>query len=643
LIKYGWIKSHSAIKNYQKKDHTRDKLKMTNPIAKENILKKSRFISLRYRFIFITSIMLVLLLSTLALVLGILQTRTIRGRIEKQGLVISRNLAAISIDHLITYNYVALEKLVNQAVNNPDILYVIVHDKEGMVAGYSGRPDLQNRMLTDRISLEAIEIKEPLITVHTPVADGTPVMDIAVPVYLPGSRDRWGTIRVCLSLELMHQQIRQTLLSILILGSVALAFGILISNWAAQRVTRPLEKLVSASIEAAQGNLNQNISINTRDEVEILASNFSFMIKEILGQKEQLEDHLMKIKRLQQYSEKILSTMNDGLLAIDMDGIITAVNPAARTIMDINPDKIVQDCLFSEFFHEDIQFSAYIQQALEKPSGQKQREFHLQRGDDTKILLAGSSILESDEKNSRQLIFNLNDITALKKLEAEIRQTQRLADLGTMAAGMAHEIRNPLSAIKTYVALLPAKIENPGFLDKFQKTVPREINRLNNLVEELLELSRPPKYIFKLTDIRALLLQFIDLMEADLNAENIECHSDISKDLPLVMADANQLEKVFINLVRNGAQAMPDGGVTAIHAYRKKEDIIIDFIDTGYGFSPEMAENIFNPFFTTKAKGTGLGLAITHKVISEHGGLIKAKSEKGKGACFSITLPGNRN
>lgn len=614
---------------------------MKNLIAKENILKKSGFISLRYRFIFITSIMLVLLLSALALVLGMLQTRTIRARIEEQGLAISRNLAAISIDHLITYNYVALEKLVNQAVNNPDILYVIVHDKEGMVAGYSGRPDLQNKMLTDRISLKAIEVKEPFITIHTPKSGTTPVMDVAVPVYLPGTRDRWGTIRVCLSLELMHQQIRQTLLSILVLGSVALAFGILISNWAAQRVTRPLEKLVSATIEASRGNLKQEISIHTRDEVEILASNFSVMIKEILGQKEQLETQLMKIKSLQQYAEKILSTMNDGLLAIDMDGIIIAVNPAARAIMDIPLDQIVHDCPFLDFFHEDTQFSDYIQQSLKTPSGRKQREIHFQRGQDTRILLAGSSILESDEKNSRQLIFNLNDITALKNLEAEIRQAQRLADLGTMAAGMAHEIRNPLSAIKTYVALLPAKIENPGFLEKFQKTVPREINRLNNLVEELLELSRPPKYIFKLTDMKALLKQCMELLEADLHIGNIDCKLHISKDLPLIMADANQLEKVFINLVQNGAQAMPDGGVTTIHAYNKKDDIVIDFMDTGYGFSPEMAENLFNPFFTTKAKGTGLGLAITHKVISEHGGLIKATSKKGEGACFSITLPGS--
>ncbi|MBC2703956.1 MAG: HAMP domain-containing protein [Desulfobacula sp.] len=582
------------------------------------------------------------MLGTLALVLGMLQTRTIRGKIEEQGMAIAKNLAAISIEHLITYNYVALEKLVNQAVKNPEILYVIIHDKEGRVAGYSKRPDLQNKVLSDKVSLTAVEVKEPLISVHSPESGGIPVMDVAVPVYLPGSRDRWGTIRVCLSLELMRQQIRQTLWTILILGSVALAIGTLISNWAAQRVTRPLETLVKATIEAARGNLKQKISIHTRDEVEILASNFSFMIREILAQKQQLENHLKEIKRLQQYAEKILDTMSDGLLAVDMNKIVTAVNPAALAILGIPPGHTVKGRSVLEFFDKNTQFSAYILQSLENPSGPNQREIHLQQGEDTRVLLAGSGVLESDEKNSRQLIFNLNDITALKRLEAQIRQTQRLADLGTMAAGMAHEIRNPLSAIKTYVALLPGKIEKPDFLEKFQRTVPREINRLNTLTEELLELSRPPKYNFRLTDIRKLLTLSIELLETDFKASGIDCQWDIPNELPKVMADADQLEKVFINLMQNGAQAMPNGGVISIHVSCKNTWVVIDFRDTGHGFSAELAQNIFNPFFTTKAKGTGLGLAITHKVISEHGGQIEAKSKKGEGCCFSVSLPGKQ-
>ena len=608
-------------------------------IDKEQVIKKTGFVSLRYRFIFITSIMLLVLLSTLALILGMLQTKTIRGRIEKQGLAIAKNLAAISVESLVTYNYVALEKLANQAVNNPDILYVIVHDKEGRVAGYSRRPDLQNKILTNALSLNAVKVTEPLISIHTPEVSSSQAMEIAVPVYLPNSKDRWGTIRVCLSLELMYQQIRQTLWIILILGSVALVTGILFSNGAAQRVTKPLGTLVKATVEAAQGNLEQNISINTRDEVEILASNFSFMIQEILTHKQQLENQLREIKQLQQYAEKILDTMNDGLLAVNMDGVVMAVNPAARAILDIHHDQSVKGCHVLELFNKNMPFADYIQQSMKNPSGKNQHEIHLQNKEETRVILTGTGVLESNQKTPRQVIFNLNDITAFKKLEAEIRQAQRLADLGTLAAGLAHEIRNPLSAIKTYVALLPEKIANPGFLEKFQRTVPREINRLNTFIEELLELSRLPKYYFKMTDIKELLQQSIELMEAHFMTNNIDCQCDNPNELPKVMVDADQLEKVFINLMQNASQAMPNGGVISIHISCNNSMVIIDFKDTGHGFLPEQAENIFNPFFTTKAKGTGLGLAISHKVISEHGGQIKAKSEKDKGSCFSVSLP----
>jgi len=620
---------------------------LKQPLAstgKESVTgRKPGFISLRYRFILITAVMLLLLLTTLAIVQGMLQTRTIRGRIEKQGLALAQNLAGISIDHLITYNYIALEKLVNQAANAPDIMYVIIHDKEGKVAGYSKRPDLQNTSLTDNVSLNAVGTDTALITIQTPETGSARLMDVAMPVYLQGSNDRWGTSRVGLSLEPMHQQIRQTLWSILILGSIALVFGILISNWAAQRVTKPLETLVHATLQAARGNLQQEISIHTRDEVEILASNFSFMIKEILIQKQQLELQLVEIKRLQQYAEKILATMTDGLLAVDMNGLITAANPAAHTILGIPEEYKIKDRYILELLDKDIQFADYIRQSLENPSGKNQREVHLQKGEETRILLAAAGILESEQKIPRQFIFNFNDITDLKKLEAEIRQGQRLADLGTLAAGMAHEIRNPLSAIKTYVSLLPKKIEKPGFLEKFQKTVPREINRLNTLIEELLELSRLPKYTFKPTDLGKLLTRTIELLEANFNNRDIGIQWRVPDTLPRVMADADQLEKVFINLMMNSAQAMPEGGTITVRASCEDALILVDFQDTGHGFSPETAQNIFNPFFTTKAKGTGLGLAITHKIISEHRGQITANSQKNAGSCFSISLPRDRS
>jgi signal transduction histidine kinase len=240
----------------------------------------------------------------------------------------------------------------------------------------------------------------------------------------------------------------------------------------------------------------------------------------------------------------------------------------------------------------------------------------------------------------------------LKKMEASMRQTERLAALGTLAAGMAHEIRNPLSSIKTFVQLLPRKIEKPGFLEKFQRTVPRELNRINTLVDDLLDLARIPRYVFQSTSLKTLLEQALEATDAQLQAEHIQCRCVIADDLPPVRADASQLARAFHNLIRNAVQAMPQGGKLHISAFFHSGDpalaepgtagvdrVSTVFQDTGPGISDAELENIFNPFFTTKDKGTGLGLAITHKVITEHGGQIEVESALGQGSRFVVHLP----
>lgn len=626
---------------------------MHNRLLKISILQKPRFIPLRYRYIVMTSCMLIFLLGTLALVLGFLQNRTIRSQIERRGLSIAQSLAATSMSDLLTYNYVAIEQSANQTVQTPDIVRVIVHDKEGRVAGYSGRPDLQNKFLRDDVSQNALIAMEPLIQEWLLESSKTPLLDVAVPVFPSNSKDRWGTIRVGLSLAPMYLQIRQTQWIILAVGLLALAFGILVSIWAAQRVTHPLGNLVRATIEAAQGNLNQNISVQSGDEVEILASNFSFMIREIIAHREQLEQQLIEIKRLQRYTEKLLTTMSDGLLSVNMAGKVITLNPAAQAILEISDNSLEKDCFISASLKKGSALHGYIQDMLQNPHGRRQKEIRLHKGENTQTLLVGSSVLTDGERHPQEIILNLHDITDLKKLEDRIRQAERLAALGTLAAGMSHEIRNPLSAIKTFVQLLPKKIEKPGFLEKFQRTVPREINRINQIIEDLLDQIRTPKYHFKITNIELVLKQTIEFLSEELETHHISCLCEFSDDLPQIRADADQLTKAFHNLVLNAVQAMPTGGELIIEAFCEKRHpserqittdrngwVAIIFQDTGPGVPPEDIKNIFNPFFTTKNKGTGLGLAITHKVITDHGGHIEVTNRIGKGTRFIIDLPG---
>jgi signal transduction histidine kinase len=254
--------------------------------------------------------------------------------------------------------------------------------------------------------------------------------------------------------------------------------------------------------------------------------------------------------------------------------------------------------------------------------------------------MINTSFLQDAHEEIVGVLVVINDITELKVLEARMRQSDRLAALGTLSAGLAHEIRNPLAAIKTFVQLLPKKISSETFFDKFQVTVPRELNRINDLIESLLQLARPPKLEFRMTSLTDCLTQVTELYRDKLEAADITLEVHDEGPLTEFWADGEHLVRAFSNLVMNGKEAMPEGGKLTINARELEGGAQLQFTDTGVGMDEATREKIFNPFFTTKDRGTGLGLAMTHKIIEEHGGEIEVVSTPGTGTTFTVKLPG---
>jgi PAS domain S-box-containing protein len=620
-------------------------------------LGRNRYVPLRYRFILLTLALLAVLMASIIVVVSRQQSMMIREQVELRGLAIGHSLAATSKQDLITYNYIALSQAANQSVQYPDLGYVIIHDKEGRVAAYSGRPDLQGKFLQDPLTKTACATQVPLVQTALLEETQTPVLDVAVPVQIPGSDRIWGVIRVGLSLVSMQRRIQRIQLTIAGIGLVALCIAMVAYSWLVRRVTQPIARLVDATVVAAQGNLEQDIRINTKDEVEVLAQNFSKMIQEVLAQRQQLEQQLLEITGLQRYLDKLVTTMSDGLMSVDMGGRIVTLNPSAQRMLGLSDAELDETRQIREILSQVPEVLDYLHGLLRHRNSAPQQEVRIGQGTEIKRLIVASSLLHDNRGQPQQVIVNLHDVTDLKKLEGRIRQADRLAELGTLAAGMAHEIRNPLSAIKTFVQLLPRKGDRPDFQEKFMRTVPRELERINRLIEDLLELARAPRYHFQLTDLAMFLRHAIELFEEDLVRHHIGINFDVPEKLPFVWADGDQLAKALNNLIQNAIQAMPEGGQlvvdgsvlstggesadTGLHEFDDQTRLCLRLIigDTGMGIAPEDLGSIFVPFFTTKDAGTGLGLAITHKVISEHGGHIEVESKVGAGTRFIITVP----
>jgi signal transduction histidine kinase len=226
----------------------------------------------------------------------------------------------------------------------------------------------------------------------------------------------------------------------------------------------------------------------------------------------------------------------------------------------------------------------------------------------------------------------------LKKAQEELKRSERLKAVGTLAAGMAHEIKNPLTGIKTFTEYLPSKGGNPDFRDKFYKIVSSEVNKINDIVQQLLDFSKPKPLQLKPCNINNLLDQTLSFLNNDFIKNNIKVNKNYNSTLPYLNIDPNQIQQVFLNLFLNSIDAMKQGGTLAIITKLTQNSTEIIIQDTGTGISNKDLEHVFDPFYSTKEKGTGLGMSIVYGIIKEHKGEISVESEVNKGTTFRIRL-----
>lgn len=228
-----------------------------------------------------------------------------------------------------------------------------------------------------------------------------------------------------------------------------------------------------------------------------------------------------------------------------------------------------------------------------------------------------------------------------ERLRQEVARTEKLKTVATLASGMAHEIKNPLTAIKTFVEYLPERKDNPEFLDKFSRIVGAEVDRIDNLVHQLLEFAKPSPLTLKETDIHQLIDETLSLLNNQLVQHKIDLirnyHAERNQILNI---DPNQIRQALLNIFLNAIEAMRHGGTLTVETQATSDErLIIHIRDTGSGIHPKDLPHVFDPFFSKKDHGTGLGLAITHGIIQEHGGEIKVTSELGKGTEVNIKIP----
>ena len=352
------------------------------------------------------------------------------------------------------------------------------------------------------------------------------------------------------------------------------------------------------------------------------------------------------------YNETLLENLTTGVVAAGGDGRVTVFNREAEQITGLVASTVLDQPI--DRLPPDLRDTLRVTMA----SGDRQEntDLHLGTGEREIIARVSSSVFHGEDGQRLGALMVLTDITAVKRLEAQIRRSDRLASLGTLSAGMAHEIKNPLVSIKTFAQLLPERYQDSDFRETFSNLIGHEIDRIDSLVNQLLRFARPAKPLLKPMHVHEVLEKSLMLVGHRLYQKEIKLSRSWGAQLDTIRADADQLEQVFLNFFLNAMDAMDHGGelsvateirsvdswignIGTMNGDNTREVLVITIRDNGEGISQEHVGHVFDPFFTTKDYGTGLGLSVVHGIIQEHGGQIEVESELAHGTAFFISLP----
>ncbi|MBI3354446.1 MAG: PAS domain S-box protein [Nitrospirae bacterium] len=413
---------------------------------------------------------------------------------------------------------------------------------------------------------------------------------------------------------------------------------------------------------SARGNVNIVLLVSTLTAIItglILAYSILLPIKRILkslavshqpsADREVIPDNILgrdfslMVTSLNKYVD-ILESMSGGIITVNSSGIVTTVNPSAEIILGYSSTELIGRAI--EEVGGELKggegglsdFKKIVYDSLRDKRVYSSEEINIVTKDNRHISLgATTSLLKDRDGVLTGIVVNFKDLSRIKEIHNQLQRADRLAGIGSIAAGVAHEIRNPLGAIKGLAQLLSEEFKGSERV-KYINTIISEVDRLNVVVENLLNLANPGRAQQKLCDINETIHNAVNLSRYYIIEKDIQIFEKYDESLPEVAAEGERLYQAFINILMNAIEAIDKQGRIWISTKLKDISILIDFSNSNSYISPEDIKHIFDPFYTTKDKGSGLGLAITHQIINASKGTISVESDN-EGTHFYVTLP----
>ncbi len=627
-------------------------------------LEGRRTIQLKTRLWLSFTALFVLIAGVLTALSGIRFGSAIYDATRNEGLSVAKNIATLSTNSLLYYNYFDLDRIASEASDGLSVLYVIVYDREDEVAAAS-------RRFQDFLPSPALPPLEPADSggsagiVIESLEGGPPgrtsrFYDITVPVFAGSSTETWGHVRVGYSLERQVREVWKTALIMIASSGGVLALSILIVFLLSRRITRPVEELLRATVRVAGGRFGEHIVVRSTDEVGELAHNFNLMIDEVRRKQGALEQKVAAEARSRQRLSVILRTIVDGIIVTDSAHRIVLMNPAASRLLGIAEQPDAEESAIAEL--TDARVVPLLEETLETAAHGLERDVQFAdpaTGRERTIAVRTAAITAAARGPALGVVATLQDVTQLRAVERYKSE---------LIANVSHELRTPLAIVKVSASNLK-RFPNLEEVKRRQllETIEKECNRLENMIRDLLDMSRIEAGRLSLQvasmDVREIVADVASGLRHRAEEKGLVISPLVADEPVPVRADRTRVGQVVTNLLVNAINYTSPGGKIEIKVrtvsepgerkkapeeFRLREirgpvaEIVV--ADSGTGIPRDNLTRIFERFFRGRSEsmnvpGTGLGLSIVKEIVDAHGGNVFADSVEGSGSEFVVHLP----